>query len=426
MPEQRSGLRRLQEALRTLEVRGVAGQKAAGRHWSRRAAAADANRSYNAGGLDARRIGDWLNEPGRAPRDADQVWALVRVWSAWAGDGPGRQERGLWNALVEAAQPISVTENPPAGPSKGPWMAPPGAPGTVARIALNAAVLDAVLASGSEQVPVTAVYGAGGFGKSTLVRDACTDPRVRDRFTGGLLWTDLGQAVGGTDLALRLNDLTEQLTGERPALSDPQQAGFRFGAAVDALARPVLLVIDDAWREDQLRPFLLGGEGCRRLVVARRRLGLLSSATSVDVPAMTAQEAADLITRGVRDLSTDVVDELVALTGRWPLLLSLTNRTIARQVGGGRESTSAAKLVAERLRASGPAALDRPAVADEEHRDDLVAASLAASIDVLPDATADRYLELGIFPTEADIPLAVLDLLWSETGGIDPFEVELL
>ncbi|GAA0895983.1 hypothetical protein GCM10009558_083260 [Virgisporangium aurantiacum] len=305
-------------------------------------------------------------------------------------------------------------------------MAPPGAPGTVARIALNAAVLDAVLASGSEQVPVTAVYGAGGFGKSTLVRDACTDPRVRDRFTGGLLWTDLGQAVGGTDLALRLNDLTEQLTGERPALSDPQQAGFRFGAAVDALARPVLLVIDDAWREDQLRPFLLGGEGCRRLVVARRRLGLLSSATSVDVPAMTAQEAADLITRGVRDLSTDVVDELVALTGRWPLLLSLTNRTIARQVGGGRESTSAAKLVAERLRASGPAALDRPAVADEEHRDDLVAASLAASIDVLPDATADRYLELGIFPTEADIPLAVLDLLWSETGGIDPFEVELL
>lgn len=100
-----AGLRGLQEALRSLEKRGVAARKRRGLPSSRREAARDANCTYGAGRLDARRIGEWLGDPGRAPRDPDQVWALVRVWSAWSGEGPGNQQRRYWNQLVEDAQP---------------------------------------------------------------------------------------------------------------------------------------------------------------------------------------------------------------------------------------------------------------------------------------------------------------------------------
>jgi hypothetical protein len=108
-----SGLRQLQQALRSLEGLAVAARKPKGLPWSRREAARDAQRRYAAAGLDARRIGEWLGDPGRAPRDPDQVWALVQVWSAWAGEGRGRQKRQYWNNLVEIAQPLPK----PAGES---------------------------------------------------------------------------------------------------------------------------------------------------------------------------------------------------------------------------------------------------------------------------------------------------------------------
>ncbi|MGC0374366.1 hypothetical protein [Streptomyces sp. SAI-229] len=52
-------------------------------------------------------ISDWVPEApekARVPRDADVVWALVRLWSKWAGEQePNRQ---YWSNLVEKAQPV--------------------------------------------------------------------------------------------------------------------------------------------------------------------------------------------------------------------------------------------------------------------------------------------------------------------------------
>ncbi|WP_439383654.1 hypothetical protein [Amycolatopsis lexingtonensis] len=109
MNEENPRLLRLQEALRSLEHAARAARKSRGLRWSRRAAAQEARKHYGASRLDDRRIGEWLGKsgkPGRAPRDPDQVWALVRTWSAWAGEGPGRQDRRYWDDLVALAQPL--------------------------------------------------------------------------------------------------------------------------------------------------------------------------------------------------------------------------------------------------------------------------------------------------------------------------------
>ena len=102
----------LYEALRVLERRAVAARQKAGLPPSRREAAAATRRAPYHVEVDARRISSWClsQDPSSAQvprtRDADKVWALVRVWSDWAGDRSPRQR--YWMDLIEAAQPARV------------------------------------------------------------------------------------------------------------------------------------------------------------------------------------------------------------------------------------------------------------------------------------------------------------------------------
>ncbi|MEU2298738.1 hypothetical protein ACWEFD_33780 [Streptomyces ardesiacus] len=51
-------------------------------------------------------ISDWVPEDpakARVPRDAGAVWALVRLWSHWAGEKEPDQR--YWSDLIEKAQP---------------------------------------------------------------------------------------------------------------------------------------------------------------------------------------------------------------------------------------------------------------------------------------------------------------------------------
>jgi len=100
--------RSLYEALRVLERRAADARRKVGLPASRREAASAAGRPPYGIEVDARRISSWLpGDPGLAqvPRtgDADKVWALVRVWSEWAGDQAPQQR--YWMDLIEAAQP---------------------------------------------------------------------------------------------------------------------------------------------------------------------------------------------------------------------------------------------------------------------------------------------------------------------------------
>jgi len=97
--------RALYDQLRALEFRA---RRARGNQGTRREAAKAAARPPYDTKLTGQRISSWLpDNPERAQvpsmRMADQVWALVRVWSDWAGDRP--QSRRYWNNLIENAQP---------------------------------------------------------------------------------------------------------------------------------------------------------------------------------------------------------------------------------------------------------------------------------------------------------------------------------
>lgn len=114
--------RALYEALRALEHRAKSARQAAHQGYSRRVTAHAAAREPYCVAVDSRRISDWVPHDfskAEVPRaaDLDKVWAIVRVWSAWAGDPPPAAR--YWEELVEAAQPRRTSRAGSSGKAPG-------------------------------------------------------------------------------------------------------------------------------------------------------------------------------------------------------------------------------------------------------------------------------------------------------------------
>ncbi|MCU7723815.1 NB-ARC domain-containing protein [Actinoplanes sp. KI2] len=336
--------------------------------------------------------------------------------------GPAEVFQASQQAAQYNAPGGSITVNqfatPPAG-TRRPWLAPPLTDHLIARPDVTDRLLRLVCADADEPVGITGVHGTGGFGKTTLAKWLCHQPETRRRFPGGLLWVTLGEHVAGAELAAKVNDLAEQLSGSRPAFTDPLQAGFRLGEILDAAGGPVLLVVDDAWTDQQLEPFRCGGRGCRRLLTTRTRR-LLDPRHSVPLDQMTAAQSAALLTRDVTGAPAAPVARVVAATGGWPVLLALANRALVRSIDYGASAGQALAEIADRLDEDGPATFD---VDNAHHRGRAVAATVRAGLDLLSPDRVDRFFELAVFPEDADIPLAALELLWGATAGLHPGRV---
>lgn len=302
-----------------------------------------------------------------------------------------------------------------------PWMAPP-LDRMVARPELAGQLMVALTAPRLAVVGLTTgLYGAGGFGKTRLATWVCHRPEINRRYPGGLLWVTVGQEVHGADLAVRINDLAFALSGQRPAISDPDTAGAELGRLLNE-REPVLLVIDDVWDDGQLRPFRFGGQTCTRLVTTRVPELLPRNAPRIPVDAMSADQARQLVAAEVGGLAADAADRLATLAGRWPVLLNLVNGGLRRRVAGGQPPHRAAHEIARRLAEDGPATFD-PARPTERSR--AVAATVEASLALLDPADRERYVDLAIFPEDVDIPLDVLGLLWPGCR-VDTFGEELV
>ncbi|NUR72545.1 MAG: hypothetical protein HOU81_17145 [Hamadaea sp.] len=283
----------------------------------------------------------------------------------------------------------------------------------------------------------TGVHGAGGFGKTTLARMVCADPRIRTRFAGNVTWVTLGRdVVGNADLAAKVNEVIVQVGPPDvvAASTDAAEAG-RHLAAVLSQGPPRLLVIDDVWRLRQLEPFLLGAKHCVRLVTTRNQELLVGRGLSVKVDQMTDGQARRLLTTGLTaPIEAQVADGLLDATGRWALLLSLVNRILAsaEQTGVRDLSAYASELLA-RIETRGPAAVDAIGdrgrgldVTDSRQRAEAVQATVTASTGLLEPDELVRLRELTIFAEDEAIPLDLIGRLWAATAGLAEMDTRAL
>jgi hypothetical protein len=86
------------------------------------------------------------------------------------------------------------------------------------------------------------------------------------------------------------------LTGERPGFSGIEDAANQLALKLDQ--RTCLLVIDDVWDAEHLRPFLRGGKSSAHLFTTRNEGIAGEKATAVHVDEMRESEAVGLLTQG--------------------------------------------------------------------------------------------------------------------------------
>ncbi|GHJ43589.1 hypothetical protein Cs7R123_09310 [Catellatospora sp. TT07R-123] len=268
----------------------------------------------------------------------------------------------------------------------------------------------------------TALHGEGGFGKTMLAHMVCDDPRIRKEFPGRTVRIEIGQEKRGQALAAELSDVVAQVTGQQLNFKSAEEAGKALCRALDQDSDCVLL-LDDVWFPDQLRPFRYGNSRWQILVTTRVP-SLLPEAEQVKVDQMTEDQALALLTRRTPGLPVALAAQLVKACGRWALLLENVNgqlRTAAAQEAS--DLVDVGGEVLRRLREHGPAVFD---VADMGQRRRAVKATIDAGIDMQPPLDHDRLRELGVFAEDTPIPLDVVIQLWAATSQItgDPMTAE--
>lgn len=302
---------------------------------------------------------------------------------------------------------------------RGPvWAVPPLHGDEIARPGLMKDLVAAVTRPGAGAVGMTTgLWGAGGFGKTTMARLLVHRQEVKEQFPDGVVWVTLGEDAVGPELAEKVTNTVGLLCSARPRLTDPLAAGAELGRALGD--RRVLLVIDDVWSAAQVEPFLVGGPAAVRLFTTRARGVLPRSAERVLVDEMDRSEAVHLLTAGVDRVSGGVVVGLLAATGRWPVLLALVNGAVRADLNGGCRVDESMREILHELRTTGPTALD---VTDADERHTAVARTIGVSLSRLTAEQRTRYLELAVFGEDVAIPGPVLGRYWKATGGWSEFQ----
>lgn len=309
-----------------------------------------------------------------------------------------------------------------SGKSGRVYNIPPRPPGFVPRPGLTDAIVLALTGPGGG-VPGTntLVQGAGGFGKTTLAIDACHRAEVISAFPDGLLWTVLGEEP---DLARVLADLYGLVTGSPPAVAGAEEIGKALGRAL--AGRRCVLVVDDAWRADDLAPFLkLVGPV---LLITTRVRSLIEQTgqtgwPEVPVDEMDESEAAGVLGRGLTldEAMGEALEHLADRLGCWPLLLDLANARLLEESksrpGKLADCIARVTLLFER---KGVLGFDRR---DSTSRNAAIARSVEVGLDRAEEMVpglAEKAAELSVFAEDLAIPVHVLADLWS----LDPLLVE--
>jgi DNA-binding SARP family transcriptional activator len=333
---------------------------------------------------------------------------------------PGEELRSLEAAILARDPALQPDEQPaPAHlpePDVGPYQLPADIADFTAREDLIESAERMLLAdgarSGRRAVRVMVMAGKPGVGKSALA--VHLSHRLREScFPDGQLYTDLGgtraEPADPADVLGRFLRALGIPGAALPEALDERAEMFRSLLA----HKRMLVLLDDAASEAQVRMLLPGSGASMVIVTSRARLTGLAGARVFEVDVMDAEQSLDLLGMVVGEqrvaAEPAAAGALIRLVGGLPLALRIVAARLA-----ARPRWSLAWMV-ERL------ADERRRLDELAHGEMVVRASLALSYDGL-EPEARRLLRLlsgfeaGSFPTW--MAAAVLEADFFDAGDL--------
>jgi tetratricopeptide (TPR) repeat protein/transcriptional regulator with XRE-family HTH domain len=255
--------------------------------------------------------------------------------------------------------------------------------------------------SGSTAVVITGAVGKAGVGKTALAVHVAH--QLRPKFPDGQLYVNLrgaeAQALAPVEV---LGRFLRALGVEGQCF--PQDVESRAGLYRLLLAdRRMLVVLDNAADEAQVRPLLPAGAGNAVLVTSRVRLAGLTPAEVIDLGVMPPEQAVELLGKIIGAdrvaAESEAASELAALCGYLPLALRIVGARLAAKPHW-RVQRLADRLGAHHRR------LDELAVGDLEVR-----ASFALSYQAVGEVERRAFRLLGLLEVPDFAPWMLSALL---------------
>jgi DNA-binding SARP family transcriptional activator len=271
-------------------------------------------------------------------------------------------------ALEPVSLQASVTHQKPGSPA-GPCQLPPDIDDFTGREAAVTEVERLLEAKQGTAIVISAITGKAGVGKTAL--GVHVAHRLRPHFPDGQLYVNLrGAEAQALDPAEVLAGFLRALGVEGGAIAEGLEERVRQYRSRLA-DRRVLVVLDNAASEAQVRPLLPGSSGCTVLVTSRVRLGGLEAAHLLPLEELEAEPAVALLAKlaGPERVAAEpeAAGAIVRLCGCLPLAVRIAGARLAARPQW-RLGLLAERLADERRR------LDELATGDLEVR-----ASLALS-----------------------------------------------
>ncbi len=256
----------------------------------------------------------------------------------------------------------------------------------------------------------TVLHGISGVGKSVLAAAFARATTTRRAFADGVFWL---RATEQTEPLAVVRQLGQLLGGEFKTIGDLSTGVSRLR---ERLAdKRYLVVLDNAWRVEQVEPLLgLLGTNARLLITSRvSELASAIGSAELRLECLTEEAALRHLSAWTGQPANELpleARELARECGYLPFALALNGAMVA---DGNRWPDLLDALRTGELDFAEKRFVDYPFPN--------VLMSIQLSVDVLAQSQpehAARYRELAAYLTAEEIPLAAVSILWAHRGGL--------